>query len=369
MSNLFYGVVEDRNDPLKLGRVRVRVMGLHTQKRSEIPAEDLHWAVVGMPATSPSVSGVGDTPRLVEGSRVLVAFLDDAFQHPVVLFSVPGIHTTEARPSEGFSDPRLQIDPNEYPGHPSSITYPSNGTPPTITEPATRDPYPLPSRVGSPDTHPIARNEEASATIQHVSKADSGAHNSSVGTAGHTATPGSDVSVAAGSFSEPANPYDAKYPFNRVLETESGHLLELDDTPGKERIHLFHRSGSFVEMHPDGKVVSKAVNDFYGLKHGNSNSHILGEESVTVEKGMRLKVNNASGSNDFIVEVGSGGELSITVQNGNANLNVVSGDINLNASGNLNKYIGGNVNETVSGNVTRTVTGTYTVTASTINLN
>ena len=40
----FAGVVEDRQDPLKLGRVRVRCLGYHTDDRNVLPTEDLPWA-------------------------------------------------------------------------------------------------------------------------------------------------------------------------------------------------------------------------------------------------------------------------------------------------------------------------------------
>ena len=37
----FIGVVEDRNDPSKLGRVKVRCLGFHTEDKNDIPTEDL----------------------------------------------------------------------------------------------------------------------------------------------------------------------------------------------------------------------------------------------------------------------------------------------------------------------------------------
>ena len=40
----FQGVVEDRLDPRKLGRVRVRILGLHTEEKDKIPTSDLPWA-------------------------------------------------------------------------------------------------------------------------------------------------------------------------------------------------------------------------------------------------------------------------------------------------------------------------------------
>ena len=40
----FTGVVEDRDDPEKLGRVRVRAVGYHTDNLDEIPTKDLPWS-------------------------------------------------------------------------------------------------------------------------------------------------------------------------------------------------------------------------------------------------------------------------------------------------------------------------------------
>ncbi len=68
----FVGIVEDRNDPLKIGRVRVRCFGWHTRDTSILPTESLPWAQVLIPVTSASISGVGTSPTgLVEGSWVI----------------------------------------------------------------------------------------------------------------------------------------------------------------------------------------------------------------------------------------------------------------------------------------------------------
>ena len=34
---MYQGVVEDRNDPLQLGRVKVRFVGLHTEVKQDLP--------------------------------------------------------------------------------------------------------------------------------------------------------------------------------------------------------------------------------------------------------------------------------------------------------------------------------------------
>lgn len=59
----FYGVVEDNDDPLKQGRVRVRAFGFHNEDRTELPTLSLPWATVLQPTTSASVSGVGFSPN------------------------------------------------------------------------------------------------------------------------------------------------------------------------------------------------------------------------------------------------------------------------------------------------------------------
>ncbi len=58
----------------------------------------------------------------------------------------------------------------------------------------------------------------------------------------------------------PGDPYGAVYPNNKVTQTTSGHVIEIDDTPNAERIHIRHKSGTFVEFHPDGSVVIKTAN-------------------------------------------------------------------------------------------------------------
>ena len=55
---MYQGVVEDRNDPLQLGRVRVRFVGIHTEDKQKIATEDLPWAYPIQPITSAAMSGI-----------------------------------------------------------------------------------------------------------------------------------------------------------------------------------------------------------------------------------------------------------------------------------------------------------------------
>ena len=85
------GIVEDIRDPLKAGRVRVRIFGIHSPFTDELPTTDLPWSQVIMPVTSASLSGEGDTPQLLVGSQVFGIFLDgDSYQQFLVLGSMIG---------------------------------------------------------------------------------------------------------------------------------------------------------------------------------------------------------------------------------------------------------------------------------------
>lgn len=89
----WFGAVEDRNDPLRLGRCRVRIIGYHTEDIEVLPTEDLPWAMPVMPANSAGTSGVGWSPTgAVEGSWVVGFFADgENGQHPMFFGTVGAI--------------------------------------------------------------------------------------------------------------------------------------------------------------------------------------------------------------------------------------------------------------------------------------
>ena len=84
--NLHYGIVENRQDPLSLGRCQVRIVGLHTHDKSLLPTADLPWATPVQPVTSAAMNGIGHTPiGPVEGTSVIVLFADHDKQQPIIL--------------------------------------------------------------------------------------------------------------------------------------------------------------------------------------------------------------------------------------------------------------------------------------------
>jgi hypothetical protein len=138
-------------------------------------------------------------------------------------------------------------------------------------------------------------------------------------------------------FSEPEIPYAAKYPHNHVHESESGHIREIDDTPGAERIHERHNSGTGYEIHPKGDKVTRVKKDNYDLVTGDDFAHIKGNSSTTTDGGVRVFVNADGATEDghYTIEVGNNANVNIQVNKGNVNVVTSEGDINLKSGKNI----------------------------------
>jgi hypothetical protein len=101
--------------------------------------------------------------------------------------------------------------------------------------------------------------------------------------------------------------YQPIYPYNNVQVTESGHSFEMDDTPTRERVRLQHRSGTFIEMHPNGDEVHKVYGNGYEITikdknvliKGTCNIEIQGDANIHAVNDLNLKVGG-----DFNLEVG-----------------------------------------------------------------
>lgn len=90
---IWFGVVEDNGDPLGLGRVRVRIHGIHTPDKNELPTEGLPWAVVTGATDNPIIGGIGRSlVGLQVNSRVYGVSLDgEMHQVPMVMGTLNGI--------------------------------------------------------------------------------------------------------------------------------------------------------------------------------------------------------------------------------------------------------------------------------------
>ena len=200
----FIGKVEDRNDPLEMGRVKVRIYNVHSSKKSVAPTSEIPWATVMGSVYSASLDGVGIAPTgMAVGTTVIGFFLDAASaNYPIVIGTMGGLK--EALNGES-NVPKESIGVNA----------------------ANKDPY---------------------------------------GT-------------------EPTTAFNASYPFNKVLRTEGGHVIEVDDTPNNERIHIYHKSGSYVEINNEGRTVRKSVGKDYEV--------VLDDKSIDVQGNITI---NATGT-------------------------------------------------------------------------
>lgn len=85
--------------------------------------------------------------------------------------------------------------------------------------------------------------------------------------------------------------FAAKYPANSSYTTHGGHIVELDNTKGHERIHVQHKAGTSVEMSPEGDMHSKVKKNFQLMVDGdieiNSNKKvtITGKDGVKIDYG------------------------------------------------------------------------------------
>jgi hypothetical protein len=84
------------------------------------------------------------------------------------------------------------------------------------------------------------------------------------------------LSTIKGKVDEPESPYAAQYPYNLVEKSESGHIREVDDTPGAQRLKEMHRAGTFYEIHPDGSKVTKVMRDNFSVTVGEDYTKIEG---------------------------------------------------------------------------------------------
>jgi hypothetical protein len=199
-------------------------------------------------------------------------------QNPIVMGSFPSIPLKAGNSQEAFSDGRTEAELATAPVKPSETS--------TL----------YPRRLDEPSTSRLARNDADFPSPINESK---------------TANKAGKV--------EPNSYYAAIYPYNNVYESESGHAMEFDDTKGAERIHLYHRSGSYVEWGPAGDRSERIQRDKFSV--------VIGDDSVYVEGNVNLFVNG-----NVTADIG-----------GNATMQV---------GGNFNADIGGTCDISSGGNMT-----------------
>lgn len=408
----FVGVVEDRMDPKHMGRVRVRCLGWHNPSTDEdegIPTEDLPWASIMQPVTSTSISGIGTSPGLIEGTWVVGFFRDgDSAQEPIIMGTLPGRpeDVDNELEGDGFTDRRTEnkklfdrqltlkesprkieeVDTKEInkgfglkwkeekngtmsekfgdpvPPDGMSPNYPRDTNPAgpikstedsdyeseryndvsllaTNTNKTVSDVIGSSTPIGikfneldvmvptvipqwpqspewKPDKHDKVIEEDAPAKKYVEEVGGQEAQDDFVGRNEYI-------------WNEPKTKYETVYPFNRVHESESGHILEIDDTPARERLHWMHRVGTFIEMHPNGDCVTKIMGSDYKIVLRDEHIHIEGGSKITIDKGCKILVNADLEDGEighYEIAVGAGGNLNIHMETGDVNFLLKHGD-------------------------------------------
>lgn len=245
----FFGEVVDINDPEMIGRVKVKIYGMHTEG-TPIAKENLPWAIVGSSTSSASNNSIGTLPHaLTLKSNVFGFFVDGKMKQ------VPFIVTSFPSKTDG--------------------------------------------EIDVPD---LARGKNS------IKKNLLGP--------------------------EPKSKFGAKYPNNKVTKTTSGHVIEIDDTTGSERLHVYHKSGAYYEFNPDGTVVRKSTKDMYDITVGNGFIHVGGNVTEHIGGNYNLNV---------------GGNYNVTV-GGNTTLNT-EGTNNFKSGSSTNMTAGASINIKASGQV------------------
>jgi len=324
----FVCVVEDRRDPLKLGRVRVRILGAHTADKTLIPTCALHWAYVYQHSNNAAMNGLGwSNNGIVEGTWCWGFFKDGpSAQDPVILSVIPGIPELAPDPSSGFFDPSKPFhDYNSAPRKIKERFYPNDGSGAQLKDETTASLYPRISHpwgcvIGESDTNRLARGENTDDTIIGVRKRQRDVH---IPIAFAHTSP-------TRQWNEPESSYAAVYPYNHVFESESGHIFEVDDTPGAERLHFYHRSGTYVEINggTSGDFQMKVVGKRFEITMEQAYSHYQNTLNVTVD-----------------------GETNIYVKK----------DVNLQVDGNMNVHVQGDYTEKIQGNYLTDIGGNRVV--------
>jgi len=179
--------------------------------------------------------------------------------------------------------------------------------------------YPLRNLMDEPDTNRLARGIQKDTALEFK---DSDRNKEIIAP--------NDVA----NWSQPLAPFGGTYPYSKVFESESGHLMVFDDTPTNEMISLYHRAGTFIDVDANGTMVQKIVGDGYYIIQRNGGIYVGGRCNITVGESCNLLVN---GTADVQVD----GQATVNLHHG-ADIGVHE-DVNIAIGGNLNMQVGGNI--------------------------
>ena len=297
----FIGVVENNMDDSREGKIQVRAFGIHGS-HSDIKTKDLPWAICASGNYDPN------NPPPPLNSFVYGMFLDGRMaQHPLILGLIPGKYNEEMDPIQDGYGVIAEKDGDLLGG-----TYAPRQF----------------NAGGGPDK--LATSEKLLETYL-LAMAANRVHDQKIADTDET-------------WSEPPPAYAAKYPYNKVIKT-SRHSIEIDDSPGAERIMIHHNAGSYIQIDAKGSVTERAEADRYevniGTKHessghsvvtinGNAHVYVKGNKTEEVEGDYKLLVHGNA-------EFGVGGQMNL---NGGEQVQLRGGDVKLEANAGIMTLLG-----------------------------
>ena len=140
----------------------------------------------------------------------------------------------------------------------------------------------------------------------------------------------------------------SQYPLNQVRKTVSGHVTEIDDTPGRERMLFRHKTGAGIELRADGTVVVSATNNTIRVSGGDEKVIIEGNGHLVYHGDLKLRVDG-----DFDLDVG--GNINVTA--GGDKMEDIKGGFRQDVNRNHQTFVNRNMSQTITGSNTTYVAG------------
>lgn len=239
------GEVEDNEDPMELGRVRVRVLGYYTNVRggttADLPTENLPWATVLQHTCQPGNDGQGESSGQLQPGAIVMGFFMDGenAQMPIVIGVMRVKKSAESMETKQFAFTGEKMEP----GVGVNVATMSPGNPNSSMATTREEGYHRAKQDNTVDL-PSQKGDKNSAAI-------SGA-----------GSPNNSGTVLAGSSGNPIKPKSPEKPIPaangvggpwKTLEYELSYLLEdLADHAGSL---IRAEDGDFMDI-VTGKLVS-----------------------------------------------------------------------------------------------------------------
>lgn len=137
------------------------------------------------------------------------------------------------------------------------------------------------------------------------------------------------------------------YPFNQVSRSITGHIYEVDDTPGNERVLIKHADGAGIELGVDGSVSISSLGNRIEVAGGDQHITIVGDAKLVYQGNVDMRV-----TGEFNIDCN---EFNVNVKNNKTE--VIGGAESKQVYKGVTNSVVGNVVNFVTEQVTDTVLG------------